>query len=106
MAGAALAVGVLGAVAIVGLSGVSAGVALVRSQSLAGAADAAALAGGDALLGWVGGEPCAVASRVAEANGARISSCAVEGLELVVTVSGTALGVPIERSARAGARRT
>lgn len=106
MSGAALVVGVLGAVAVVGLSCVSAGVALVESQRLAGAADAAALAGGDALLGWVPGEPCAVASRVAEANRARVSECVVDGLELVVTVSGAALGLPIERAARAGARRT
>lgn len=106
MAGTPLLVGALGAVAIAGLAAVSAGAALVESQRLAGAADAAALAGGDALLGWVAGEPCAVASRIAEANRARLSSCRVEGLELVVTVSGTALGLPVERSARAGARRT
>jgi secretion/DNA translocation related TadE-like protein len=106
MAGAPLVVGALSAVAIAGLAAVSAGAALVESQRLAGAADAAALAGGDALLGWVAGEPCAVASRIAEANRAPLASCTVEGLELLVSVSGTALGMPMERSARAGARRS
>lgn len=106
MAGAPLVVGVLAAVALGGGGAVVAGGALAESQRLAGAADAAALAGGDALLGWHAEAPCAVASRVAAANRARLAACRIEGVEIVVTVSGTAAGLPVERSSRAGPPRS
>lgn len=80
--------------------------AVVESQRLAGAADAAALAGGDALLGWHAEVPCAVASRVVAANRARLAGCRVDGAEIVVTVSGTAAGLPVERASRAGPPRS
>lgn len=106
MAGAPLVVGVLAAVAVCGGGAVVAGSALAESQRLAGAADAAALAGGDALLGWIAEPPCAVASRVAAANRARLAGCRVDGVEIVISVSGTAAGLPIERSSRAGPPRS
>lgn len=102
MVGAPLVAGLLAVTAASGITVVSASGALVRSQQLAIAVDAAALAGGDVLLGWVAGEPCAVASRVAEANGAALTACRIEGLEVVVTVSATLLGTAVERTARAG----
>ena len=106
MAGAPLVVGLIAAVAVTGGGAVVAGGALVESQRLAGAADAAALAGGDALLGWHAEPPCAVAARVAAANRARLTACRIEGVEIVVMVSGTAVGVPVERSSRAGPSRS
>lgn len=102
MAGAPLAVALIAAVAIGGTAAVAAGGALSGSQRLAAAADAAALAGGDALLGWVPGAPCAVAARVAAANDAALTACRIEGLEIVVTVSAPVLATTAERSARAG----
>lgn len=102
MAGAPLVLGLVAVVAVGGGGAVVAGTALVESQRLAGAADAAALAGGDALLGWLAEPPCAVASRVAAANRTHLAACRVEGLEIVVAVSGTAAGLPVERSSRAG----
>ena len=106
MAGAPLIVGVLAAVALCGGGAVVAGSALAESQRLAGAADAAALAGGDALLGWIAEPPCAVASRIATANRAGLTACVIDELEIVVTVAGTAAGLPIERSSRAGPPRS
>ncbi|KQV26841.1 MULTISPECIES: Rv3654c family TadE-like protein [unclassified Microcella] len=106
MAGAPLVVGLLAVVALGGGGMTLASTALAESQRLAGVADAAALGGGDALLGWVPGPPCAVAERVAEANGAGLSGCRVEGLEIVVSVSGTTAGIPVQRSARAGPPRS
>ncbi|GAA1686718.1 hypothetical protein GCM10009792_03210 [Microcella alkalica] len=106
MAGAPLVVGLAAAVALSGGGAVAVSVALVESQRISGAADAAALAGADALLGWVAEAPCASAARVAEVNRARLSACRVDGVEIVVTVSGAAAGIPVERSARAGPARS
>ena len=67
-AGTVLIVGLVTVVLIAGLALVTAGVGLARGQQLSGAADAAALAAADVLLGWVAGDPCAAATRVAAAN--------------------------------------
>ncbi|WP_169077226.1 Rv3654c family TadE-like protein [Microcella alkalica] len=106
MAGAVLVVSALVTTASLGVTGVAAATALAESQRLAGVADAAALAGGDAMLGWVSEQPCDAATRVARANGAPLTACSIEGATVVVTVSGAALGLPLQRSARAGAPRT
>lgn len=106
MAGAALVVGVLVTTASLGVTGVAGATALAESQRLAGVADAAALAAGDAMLGWVAEAPCDAATRVARANGALVAACSIEGGAVVVTVSGAALGLTLERSARAGAPGT
>ena len=50
------------------------------------AADLAALAGA-AVAGPGGREPCAAARSSAQANGARLERCVVEGREVVVTVA-------------------
>ena len=71
-------------------------------QALAGAADAAALAAADVRVGFVAGEPCAVAARVAAANGGDLTACQVDGLVVTVTVSGSVSGFAIGVSATAG----
>jgi len=75
---------------------------LATKQALAGAADAAALAAADVRVGFVAGEPCAVARRVAAANGGELTACQVDGLVVTVTVSGSVAGFAIGVSATAG----
>ncbi|GAA1740948.1 hypothetical protein FND56_010630 [Chryseoglobus frigidaquae] len=102
-AGTVLIVGLVAVLLAAGLALVGAGVALARGQQLSAAADAAALAAGDVLLGWVPGEPCAAAARVAAAHSARLLDCSSEGLAVTVRVGASILGIAVERSARAGA---
>lgn len=103
MAGSTVAVAALVAVAITGSTAVAATGAVARAQQLGHAADAAALAAGDVLLGWAPGEPCDAAAALADAHDAVLESCAVEGVSVRVTVGARVLGVGIARSARAGA---
>ena len=72
------------------------------SQSVQGAADAAALAAADVASGLVPGVPCVTAARAAELNGARLVACSVDGLIATVAVSRTAGGFSISSRARAG----
>lgn len=102
-AGSVLIVALVAVVALAGLTVLGGAHALVRGQQLSAAADAAALAAGDALLGWVGGEPCEVARRVAEAHAVTLADCSSEGLSVLVRVEAGILGLTVERSARAGA---
>jgi len=102
-AGSVLVVALVAMVASAGLVVLGAAHALVREQHLTAAADAAALAAGDVLLGWVAGDPCAVAQRVAEAHSARLVECVSEGLTVRVRVEASILAVTVSRSARAGA---
>ncbi|MBM7504016.1 Rv3654c family TadE-like protein [Agromyces aurantiacus] len=97
-----LALAIVGA--IVALAAALAGVlvASVASQVAANAADAAALAAADAVSGAVAGEPCDLAARLADRNGARLSSCDVSGAEVVIVVSVTRAALTITASARAG----
>ncbi len=101
-AGSVLIVALIAAVAIAGLTLTAAAHGVARSQELDAAADAAALAAGDVLLGWVAGDPCTVAQRVAAAHAARLTECGGEGLTVLVRVEARILGMAIERSARAG----
>ena len=101
-AGSVLVVGLVSVVALAGLTVLGGAHALVRGQQLSAAADAAALAAGDALLGWVAGEPCEVAQRVAEAHAARLADCSSAGLTVLVRVEAGILGLVVARSARAG----
>ncbi|WP_327015940.1 Rv3654c family TadE-like protein [Cryobacterium sp. MP_3.1] len=72
------------------------------SQSVQGAADAAALAAADVASGLMPGVPCATAARAAELNGARLVTCSVDGLIATVAVSRTVGAFPIGSRARAG----
>jgi secretion/DNA translocation related TadE-like protein len=71
------------ALVLLGLAGAAAGTARVARHQAGAAADFGALAGGRYA---VEGEAaaCAVARRYVEANGARMTGCAVTGLEIVV----------------------
>jgi secretion/DNA translocation related TadE-like protein len=70
--------------------------------SVAGAADAAALAGADVATGLAPGDPCIVAAAIGRANGASISGCDVDGLVVTVTAKATFLDIPLTASATAG----
>lgn len=75
---------------------------LVARHAVAAAADAAALAAADAASGFVPGHPCAVAARVAEANGASVRGCDIDGLVATVSVGRTILGLALSEQATAG----
>ncbi|WP_243073985.1 Rv3654c family TadE-like protein [Microbacterium sp. SS28] len=102
MAGTGLAVGIVAGCAalVLGLTTVSA--AAVTGQRLAGAADAAALAAADAASGASRGVPCERAADVAQAGGASLAACDVDGLVATVTVSATFGALTASASARAG----
>jgi secretion/DNA translocation related TadE-like protein len=75
---------------------------LAKKQSLAGAADAAALAAADVRAGLLPGEPCAVGAVVARANAAELGGCKFDGLVVTVTVMATVGGLPLRVQATAG----
>ena len=100
--GSVLAVALLGALFTLTAVLVPVLALLPVSQSVQGAADAAALAAADVASGLVPGVPCVTAARAAELNGARLVACSVDGLIATVAVSRTAGGFPIGSRARAG----
>ena len=102
-AGTPLVLGLIAVVVSASLLLLGAGAAVAQSSRLAHTADAAALAAGDTLLGWFGGDPCAAAERVATAHGAQLTRCTARGLSVTVTVRQSILSLPIERTSRAGA---
>jgi secretion/DNA translocation related TadE-like protein len=71
-------------------------------QSVATAADAAALAGADVAVGIYPGSPCAVATSVASANHAQLDGCTVDGLVVTVRANREFLGLTLAASATAG----
>ena len=90
--------------AAVGIAG------LIQAQSATdrarAAADLAAISGATVLSSVVApGDPCAMAGRVAEANGASVSACSVdsEDVTVSVTVPTTILGLPRQATAQARA---
>lgn len=89
--------------AIVGVMLVAAvATALLTAVRLQNAADAAALAAADARRGLTEGVPCTVAAAVVEHLDVAFGACRADGEDMRVTVSGTILGFPVERGARAG----
>lgn len=101
-AGSILVVTLIAVAAAAGLSLATVAHGLARSQQVTAAADAAALGAADVLLGWVPGDPCAVAQRVAAAHAARLTECRSEGLTVLVRVEAGILGMTVVRTARAG----
>lgn len=75
---------------------------LVERQHVAGAADAAALAAADAVSGLTAGDPCRVASDVAEAQATRVVECRVDGPDATVEVVGVRAGARVVARATAG----
>ena len=97
-----LAVGVAGAIVCVAAVVVPLYAVLAARSSVAGAADAAALAAADARVGAVTGFPCERAAEVAAANGAFLEKCTVDGLVATVTVQRQIAGFAIEQTSTAG----
>lgn len=77
--------------------------AVQASHRARAAADLAALAGAQVLVGAETGEPCDIAVGVAESNGGSLIECAVAGSNITVTVA-TPAGWPGHGAARARAR--
>ena len=75
---------------------------LAAKRTVAGAADAAALAAADALSGAVPGFPCELGEQVARLNGASLASCRIDGDDVIAEATGEVLGFPIRVAARAG----
>ena len=71
-------------------------------ESVAAAADAAALAGADVAAGISPGTPCQVATRVAAANRASLGACTVDGLVVTVRARAGFLGITLASTATAG----
>ena len=103
--GTVYALGVIAVLlAAVGIAG------LIQAQSATGraraAADLAAISGATVLSSVVApGDPCAMAQRVAAANGASVSACSVAGEDVTVSVvvPATILGRPRQATAQARA---
>lgn len=104
MAGTALASAVIAVTATLSVGLAAVGGASAASQRVASAADAAALAASDVSMGAVTAEApaCAVAARVAEAHGADLSSCVLEGAVATTEVRAAYAGVTVVARARAG----
>jgi len=100
--GSVLAIAIMAGVLSVTAMAVPLYLVLAGKQALAGAADAAALAAADVRVGFAPGEPCAVAARVAAANGGSLASCTVDGLVVTVRVAGSVAGFAVGVSATAG----
>jgi secretion/DNA translocation related TadE-like protein len=99
-----LAVSFLGVLLLVGSSLAVVGGMVVAHRAAQSAADLAALAGAGAVA--EGTEPCEAAARVAVANDARLTTCAVtaRAVTVEVTVAGPRwLGQPHDLTARARA---
>ena len=103
-AGSVLALAIVAAFVILIGAHLALGAALVQHQRVLGAADAAALAAGDTLLGVVPGVPCEVAATVADADGARITECELDGYLVTVTVSARVGIFEVTARSRAGPR--
>ncbi len=101
-AGAVLALAIVGATTVVLVAVLSLGGALVVRQRVNGAADAAALAAADGASGAVAGVPCGLAARVAQANHAVLSRCALDGLVATVAVAATFGWLPFSARSTAG----
>ena len=101
-AGAVFALAIVGATTVVLVAVLALGSALVLRQRVIGAADAAALAAADAASGAVGGVPCGLAHRVAQANLTALTRCELDGLIATVTVSATFGAVPFTARSTAG----
>jgi secretion/DNA translocation related TadE-like protein len=101
-AGGVLALAIVGVTLTCALVVLGLGGALAVRQRLVAAADAAALAAADTLLGVVPGDPCGRAAEVAAAHRVALARCTVEGAEARVTVGASVLGLPISAESRAG----
>ncbi|WP_300269311.1 helicase [Microbacterium sp.] len=104
MAGTALSAGVLVVAASLSVGLAAVGGAAVTAQRVAAAADAAALAAADAASGAIvtNEDPCALGARVAEASGATLISCVLDGTVATVQAQAVYAGLAAVSRARAG----
>ncbi|WP_299035954.1 Rv3654c family TadE-like protein [uncultured Pseudokineococcus sp.] len=106
-AGTVLVVAVVLAGLLVCSAGAALGQAVVARHRASAAADLAALAAADVLVGRSAGDACGAAVRVAGRGGARLLGCRPVGQEVVVEVAVDVAGVlgglgPARAAARAG----
>lgn len=97
-----LAVAIVAGVVVIALVTVPLTTVLAQRAAVASAADAAALAAADTVVGLHPGFPCEVASTVASANGVAVTSCEVDGLIVTVGVERSILGLALSARATAG----
>lgn len=102
MSGSVVTAGIVSALLGVSLTVTGAGATLIHGQITHGAADAAALAAADALVGLSSGDPCTRATEIAKLNGVTLTNCSVEKTSVVVRVASTSLGIRLDSTARAG----
>ncbi|CAN5553331.1 hypothetical protein BH10ACT7_BH10ACT7_06440 [soil metagenome] len=100
--GSLLALAVGGSIAMLTALALPLYTGLATRQSVAAAADAAALAAADTASGRVPGYPCDNAERVALANGARLDSCELDGLVVTVLAVRSIVGIEVTVAATAG----
>jgi len=89
---------------LVGLAAATAGGAVLAHRRAEAAADLAALAAAQAIQGQ--GDPCRVAQRVSQANGAQLRACTIDGwtADVEVAVTGPRLiGLDLSLPARSRA---
>ena len=101
-AGTALALAILAATVVLALATTTFGAALAARQRVVAAADSAALAAADTLVGIRPGYPCANAAKVASANRVGLGDCRLDGLVVTVSVSATVAGFPVSAWSTAG----
>ncbi|MFF2049981.1 Rv3654c family TadE-like protein [Leifsonia sp. NPDC058194] len=105
-AGSVVVLAIVGAMIAVLVAILAVGGVHIAHRRAAAVADLAALGAADAAVGRIGDEPCAAASRVAEANGADLDDCAADGVRMTVTVGvGIPGGMRVTGRARAGPPR-
>ncbi len=97
-----LALSTLGAIVVLVGVALPLYMGIAEKHSVLAAADAGALAAADTIGGVVDGDPCSLAARVVDANGAQLSSCEVDGAVVTVRVASTILGLIVSGSATAG----
>lgn len=100
--GGVLALSLAGATAVVLAVSLPLYMGIALKHSVAGAADAAALAAADTVSGFAHGDACATAARVADVNGAYVSSCELDGAVVTVGAARDVLGVTVIAFATAG----
>lgn len=100
--GSILAVVLLAVVLAVTSATVPLAAVVTTRRIVAGAADAAALAGASILLGLAPGSACESARSVALANGAKMTACLVENMTVTVMAERQVAGMRVSARATAG----
>lgn len=101
-AGSVLAVAIIGSVVALLALAVPLYIGLAIRESVADAADAAALAAADVAVGIAPGFPCATAGQVARANGADLAACQIDGEVVTVRLQHAFFGIELASTSTAG----